>query len=122
VQLWEYELGGEDAAMAWSPRGTELAVGDNLGRFLMLRLQNYSFGPLLVTPWACNPNRSLPLRRERQRPYFGCPLCREWSEVPASALGAVIPCPHCGGSVKLNPFTIDADWRPIAAAWSKNEG
>jgi hypothetical protein len=37
--------------------------------------------------------------------------------VAASALGAVIPCPHCGESVKLNPFTINADWRRIAAAW-----
>jgi hypothetical protein len=30
----------------------------------------------------------------------------------------VIPCPHCGESVKLNPFTNNADWRPIAAAWT----
>jgi hypothetical protein len=46
------------------------------------------------------------------------------SEVPASALGAVIACPHCGGRVKLNPFTINADWRPIAAAWktTANDG
>jgi sarcosine oxidase delta subunit len=36
--------------------------------------------------------------------------------VAASALGSVIPCPHCGETVKLNPFTINADWRTIAAA------
>jgi sarcosine oxidase delta subunit len=40
-----------------------------------------------------------------------------WSEAPASALGAVIACPHCGERVKLNPFTINADWRPIAEGW-----
>jgi hypothetical protein len=67
-----------------------------------------------VTAWEYNPH---PLDSLKARLHFGCPLCRVWSEVAASALGGVIPCPHCGGSVKLNPFTINADWRPIAAAW-----
>jgi WD40 repeat protein len=110
VEIWEYELGGYGAAAAWSPTGGDLAVGDNLGHLLILRLQNFSFGPVLATPWQ---RRWIPWRRL----HIGCPLCRVWSEVAASALGAVISCPHCGGSIKLNPFTIDADWRPIAAAW-----
>lgn len=40
-----------------------------------------------------------------------------WSEIPASALGTELPCPHCGKPIKLNPFTNHADWRPIAKAW-----
>ena len=50
-------------------------------------------------------------------PAFGCPHCRVWSEAPASALGTELPCPNCGKAVKLNPFVIEADWRPVAAAW-----
>ena len=32
-------------------------------------------------------------------------------------LGNELPCPNCGKPVKLNAFTINADWRPIAEAW-----
>jgi hypothetical protein len=117
VQIWEYELGGNGKATAWSPRGGDLAVGDSLGHLLILWLQNFSFGPVLVTAWQHTPRRWIPWRRVLSSWHFGCPLCRVWSEVTASALGAVIPCPHCAESVKLNPFTINADWRPIAAAW-----
>ena len=52
---------------------------------------------------------------------FGCILCRVWSEIPGSALGTELPCPNCGKMVKLNPFTIEADWRPVAAAWGGDE-
>ena len=39
------------------------------------------------------------------------------------ALGAELPCPKCSKPLKLNPFTINADWRPIARAWQGgNEG
>jgi WD40 repeat protein len=117
VQIWEYELEGNANATAWSPNGGELAVGDSLGRLLILRLQNFSFDPVFVTAWQHNPRRWGFWKRTDLGLHFGCPLCRVWSEVPASALGAVIPCPHCGGNVELNPFTINADWRPIAAAW-----
>jgi WD40 repeat protein/nucleoside-triphosphatase THEP1 len=114
LQIWEYQLEGNGTATAWSPRGADLTAGDNLGHFLILRLQNFSFGPVLVTPWR---HDSHPVDSLAARLRFGCPLCRVWSEVAASALGSVISCPHCGETVKLNPLTIDADWRPIAAAW-----
>ncbi len=117
AQIWEYELGGNGDATTWSPRGRELAAGDSLGHLLILRLQNVTFGAVLVTPWQHNAHRWIPWRRIDLGLHFGCPQCRVWSEVAASALGAVIPCPHCGESVKLNPFTINADWHPIAAAW-----
>ncbi len=34
-----------------------------------------------------------------------------------AALGTEVACPHCGKAVRLNPFVIEADWRPVAAAW-----
>jgi WD40 repeat protein len=116
-QLGEHELAGSGTATVWSPRGGDLAAGDSSGHLLILRLQNFSFCPVVVTAWEYNPQSSFSLQQEKQSLHFGCPLCRVWSEVAASALGAVIPCPHCGESIKLNPFAINADWRPIAAAW-----
>ena len=52
---------------------------------------------------------------------FGCPLCRRWSAVAESALGTALPCPNCGEMVKLNPFVVEADWRPVAQAWRGDE-
>lgn len=79
-QIWEFELGGNGTAAAWSCRGDDLAACDNLGHLLILWLRNFAFDAVLVTPW-----------EHTRSPHFGCPLCRVWSEVPASALGAVIP-------------------------------
>jgi Domain of unknown function (DUF4062)/NACHT domain len=64
--------------------------------------------PLIVTAWVSPTDQSHAV---------GCPLCRVWSEIPASALGTEIACPHCGGPLKVNPFTINSDWRPVAEAW-----
>jgi WD40 repeat protein len=63
VQTWEYELGGNGTATAWSPRGDDLVAGNSLGHLLILRLQNFSFGPVLVTPWQQNPHRWVPWTR-----------------------------------------------------------
>jgi WD40 repeat protein len=112
MQISEFEIAGGGTATAWNPRGSVLAAGDSLGRVLILRLRNFSFGPTVVTSWTS------PIASDYR---FGCPLCRVWSEIPGSALGTVVPCPHCGENVQLNPFTIDADWRPIAQAWGRNE-
>ena len=65
--------------------------------------------PIIVTAWVSPTDHSHAI---------GCPLCRVWSEVPASALGTELACPNCKGSLKMNPFTLDADWRPVAKAWS----
>jgi hypothetical protein len=32
-----------------------------------------------------------------------------------------IPCPNCSKSVRLNPFTIKVDWKPLAEAQQKSE-
>lgn len=62
----------------------------------------------VLTPWRAPSDNTY---------AFGCILCRVWSEVPESTLGAELPCPNCGKPIKLNPFTIEADWRPVAKAW-----
>jgi hypothetical protein len=68
-------------------------------------------GPIIVTPWVSPADGSHAI---------GCPLCREWSEVEPEAVGKEMGCPQCAGRLKLNPFTLKADWRPVAKAWKGN--
>jgi hypothetical protein len=116
VRAWDLRTGQEiacffaDAAVEAFAVGPHagIAAGDAMGNVYFLELVNVELGPPIVTPW----------HSPRDATHaFGCLLCRAWSEIPASILGAELPCPNCGESVKLNPFTIDADWRPVAAAW-----
>jgi hypothetical protein len=65
--------------------------------------------PIIVTAWVSPSGNSHAV---------GCPFCRVWSEVSVSALATELNCPNCGGPLRLNPFTIKADWRPIAKAWT----
>ncbi len=132
LKLWDLESGaclcswraeGSLPACAVGPDDVTVIAGDETGHVQFLCLQNVTPGPLIVTAWlAPRIDASIPWwrvwrRRNGLRPAFGCLHCRVWSEVPSSALGTELPCPHCGKAVKLNPFTIEADWRPIAAAW-----
>ena len=71
-----------------APDGLSLATGDNIGHVYLLRLENVTPGPPIITVWLA-PGDSTPA--------FGCP--------------------HCGKAAKLNPFVIEADWPSIAAAW-----
>ena len=86
-----------------------LAAGDEAGNVYFLTLENVEYGPAIVTAW-CWPAGG--------PPAFGCLHCRVWSKVPETALGTELPCPNCGRPVKLNPFVLEADWRPVAAAWA----
>ena len=97
--------------------GGVLVMGDYGGRVHFLRLENVSLGPAVVTAWRAPHSLIQQIVGRPVRPAFGCPACRAWSEVPASALGTELPCPRCGKPVRLNPFVIEADWRPVAAAW-----
>ena len=92
-------------------------MGDGLGRVHFLCLENVVPGAAVVTAWLGSGSLVQKLRGRPVHPAFGCPTCRAWSEVPASALGTELPCPRCGKPVKLNPFVIEADWRPVAKAW-----
>ena len=82
---------------------------DKTRRAYFLALENVTPGAPVITAWHEIPTE--------QEVAFGCPHCLTWSEVPASALDTELPCPQCGKPVKLNPFVIEADWRPVAAAW-----
>jgi WD40 repeat protein len=94
------------------PRGP-LLVGDVRGELRALALESVAPGPPILTAWRSPEDASL---------AFGCLHCRIWSEVPESSLGTELPCPNCGQPVKLNPFVIEADWRPVAEAWQGEDG
>ncbi len=115
LKVWDMEsekvisnFNGESPliACAVAPDGVTVVAGENSGRVHILCLENMVSGPSVITAW-----------RTLQNAAFGCPLCRTWSEIPDSALGTEIPCPHCSKPIKLNPFIINADWRPVAKAW-----
>ena len=119
LKVWDIESGkavasfsGEDRffSFAVAPDGLGIALGDISGQTYSLRLANVAPDPLVITAF-----------RESGGVVaaFGCPLCRTWFQVSTSALGGELPCPHCGKMLKLNPFTIEADWRPIARAWGQ---
>lgn len=91
-----------------TPDGRSIVVGDTLGDVHLLHLKNIIPGPTVMTVW-----RPIGV----SIPMLGYLYCRTWSQVPASVLGTELPCPRCGKPVKLNPFMIEADWRPVAAAW-----
>jgi WD40 repeat protein len=94
-------------AVAWSPNGKSVLAGFDYGGVYMLRPQGLGFGPPVATAWRASQDEGFAI---------GCPFCRRWFYVSAGALGATMPC-VCGEQLKLNEFTIDADWRPIARAW-----
>ncbi|MDO8728066.1 MAG: DUF4062 domain-containing protein [Candidatus Methanoperedens sp.] len=91
-----------------SYEGTLIAAGDQSGGVHFLKIENLAPSSMVLTAW-CSPV-------EGSNAYL-CPLCRTWSEIPASAIGSEIPCFHCRKPIKLNSFTINVDWRPVAKAW-----
>jgi WD40 repeat protein len=118
VRLWEKSSGnlslifhaaGHIKTAGFHPDGRTLAAGDGVGRLYFLSLENFCIGPPIFTPWYSPIDQTY---------AFGCTNCRNWSQIPVSALGTQIPCPKCGQAVKLNPFTIIADWRLIDKAWN----
>jgi WD40 repeat protein len=120
LKVWDMESGriiagfsgdGSLCSCAIAPDGKTIAAGDKSGSVHFLRLENVVHNTPIATAW------QLP----DQLPGFSCPICRTWSEIPAYALGTEIPCPHCSKAIKLNPFTINADWRPVAKAWGMKD-
>lgn len=98
-------------ACAAAPAGVTVLAGDTTGHVHFLRLEGVVPGPPWVTAWAPPDDESLAI---------GCPRCCTWSAVPRSSLGHQVTCPHCGQALQLNPFVIEADWRPIAKAWKSS--
>jgi WD40 repeat protein len=99
-------------AAAWSPNGKRVVAGFDFGSVYLLRLQSSEIGPPIVTAWCGSHDEEF---------AAGCPFCRRWFYVPAGALGSIVSC-GCGEQLKLNSFTIDADWRAIARAWRGDDG
>jgi WD40 repeat protein len=120
LKVWDLQMVREVAcffaddsvsACVVSPDGTRIvAVGDRGGVYF-LALEGAVAGPPLVTTW----------RHAKEVLAFGCPLCRTWSDVQTSVLGTELPCPKCRETIRLNPFTINADWRPVAEAWRRSK-
>jgi WD40 repeat protein len=125
--IWEVKTGKlscefyHDAgftAWSWTPISLDLAVGDGLGRFYILRPDNISPGPPVVSSWEFESKKGIPGSQTKNL-GIGCPVCRLWSPVHRSNLGHLISCPNCRASLKLNPFSLQADWRLIADAPTK---
>jgi WD40 repeat protein len=88
--------------------GCTVAVKGEDGTICYLSLENVVSGTPIVTAWDSSGTKA-----------FGCPHCLTWHEISQSFLGTEIPCPNCGTPVRLNPFTFQGDWQPVAAAWKK---
>jgi hypothetical protein len=101
-----------------TPDGMTIITGDNGGKVNFLHLENVEQKPIFVTAWQHSLST---LSLEYPAIAYGCPYCHMWTEIAESILGLVQPCPNCGKVIKLNPFTIQGDWHPIAAAWNSSE-
>ena len=104
--LCEHETGGRVISIVWRPDSARIVVSGGLGRVQFLRLVNVEAGPPVVTAWTWD-----------DRCAYGCAVCRAWSETPKTMPGSGVRCPRCDTRLVLNPSTITADWKPVAAAW-----
>jgi WD40 repeat protein len=102
--------------IGWQSDGKRLAVGTAGGRVFLLHPENVRRGSAVVTAWR-QPSSGWASWAHQKMVHVGCPLCRAWFEIPASRVGDEIECRVCSSPLKLNPFTISADWQPIARAW-----
>jgi WD40 repeat protein len=119
TQVGEHRSEGAISAAAWSPDGRQLVYGSFVGQVVLLALENSIQAPHVVTAFRQRSWRAAWFRSNATF-QLGCPYCRTWSEASPSKLGSETPCPTCSKILKLNSFTIDADWRPIAAGWRGN--
>jgi len=104
----EYPMDGEVESAAWSPDGSRLVTGSSSGQVCLLEVCGAPTTVPVVTAWVSSGDEGY---------AFGCPLCRNWSELSAENLGSEAACPHCGRRLRFSHAAINADWRPIAKAW-----
>lgn len=105
--VWEYWVGGSIDHVDWSADGSRIIAGTNVGSLHVLHPVNLAGLPM-ATAWVSRSDGSY---------AFGCPICRRWSEIEPSMLGAVAGCGECGAQRMLNSFAICGDWRSVATAW-----
>jgi WD40 repeat protein len=97
--------------------GRLIAIGDSDGDVQILEMCDFAVGPTPVTGWRREWRRWAVWRQAEKTVHFGCPFCGAVSEAPASVLGTELLCPDCNQRLKLNPSTIDADWRHVTQTW-----
>jgi len=100
TEVLEFHAGEAATSVAWSPDGSRIVFTTLSGGVQLLRLENFTLGKLVVTPW--DDGRLSALR---------CPGCHRWSELESTE--GEINCPNCRRSLMLNEFTIRADWQGL---------
>jgi hypothetical protein len=128
IRLWDLKGGkeiqrfdAENSILAGSleSRKLRVAAGDEVGNVYFLKIENIKLGPAITTAWQQRECYGLKFWKHfvKELLSFGCPICRKWPKVSETAVGCELPCPNCGEMIKLNPFIINANWRPISKAW-----
>jgi WD40 repeat protein len=111
-----FKLDSRPLCLDWS-RNWRLVVGTRLGSVYILEFDNMRLGPPVITAWRRVIWKGVFRRQREECIAFGCPLCRVWSPADETHLGTVVHCSSCGESLRLNNFTIDADWLRASRAW-----
>jgi WD40 repeat protein len=107
-------LPGALRSLGLHPSAPQIVCGEAGGAVYILESVGIEYGPIIVTAWRFTTGSFF---RKQASLAFGCLHCHTWFKIPQSALGSEIPCPNCGKPVRLNPFTVEGDWRTIAEAW-----
>jgi WD40 repeat protein len=117
-ELGRFPLDTGCQTIAWSPDGMHLAANTATGGLHILTLENLARIPAVATAFTHLPTERKRSSGDSTIPHVGCWRCRQWFAVEAAQLGREVLCPRCGARLRLNSFTIDADWRSIARAWA----
>ena len=93
----------------WRPDGHALIAGDGTGRVNLLSVESRDIGSPVETVWRA-PDGALAVR---------CLHCESYPFhiISGDALGQEWTCPISGRMLRLNSFTINADWHPVAKVW-----
>jgi hypothetical protein len=113
VKVWDAESGEEVGtfyagnlvpAVAVSAEGRRVAAGDTRGVLYRLRLEGFELGPPILTGvrlWLFDHHEW------DEKLTAVCPFHGGRLEVMEMMLREEVPCPECGGTLKLNPFVCN---------------
>jgi hypothetical protein len=100
--------------------GATIVAGSRNNHLALVKLENVTRGPTIATAW------QLPRGKRhfwnRDTIAFGCRHCHSWAQIDSADLGAAFACPGCGELMRVNPFTIEGDWRHMARIWKTEAG
>src|SRR4051794_7671652 len=104
--------------LVMSRDGRDFVVGDFTGRVHLLSIDQLEAGPTILTAWRSAPSdafrrllSAFGIGRGSAPSHYGCPHCHIWSPAADGVLGHHIACANCAAPLRLNAFTIAADWR-----------